>query len=127
MLNINPEKSQSVKSYNSETTDMRLGFAKRDRSSTEAMSLPQVVPRLGFDYETFFSKRDVARGEHTEQAATIKWLDTPAAFDDARAYAVPGIMTFDYYPVFSQPTVTAEGNPSDVARILRMYGPGFVD
>lgn len=101
--NQNPSKPSAVPAWNSNTVDQRLGFALRDKRTTEAISTPMVIPKLGYSYQTYMSHYPTpVVGVSRENLAT--WAR------DEVINTIPGILTLDFDPIYalSDPNMRAE-------------------
>lgn len=90
MQNLNPRKYNAPKSYNANCYADRMGFAMRDELTTKSTSVAGVVNPLG---------ASIARAVESYQSG-----DTSSYYaynSGTTPIRIPGIMTFDFEPVFA--------------------------
>lgn len=99
-LGQNPTRDGSPKpSYNSNAATDLMGFANRDARTTQVLSQPAVLPKLGLSYQRYSANAEQNRSEevlaHPEYYA--KWTRQMKP-------TTPGIMAFTYEPIFALDT-----------------------
>lgn len=108
MYNQNPNQASPQKAWNENVEPATLGFAKRDARTTNAISTPMVIPKLGQSYQTYMahyptpivgvSRRPFATWENQEEAS----------------YTIPGIMTLDFEPLIAHSEPIAQSEVADI-------------
>lgn len=101
--NQNPEKAEPTKSWNSSSQDDRLGFALRDKRTTEAISTPMVIPKMGYSYQTYMS-------HYPTPVVGVSRQNMASWVNNRVIDTIPGILTLDFEPIYalSDPNARAE-------------------
>lgn len=89
MRDLNPERFKEPKSYNANCYEDRMGFALRDEQTTKSTTSSTVINPMGADIS------DAMRKGQTGD------LDDFLAYRNSAPIIIPGVMSFDFEPVFA--------------------------